>query len=98
MADWGGTVSVDAAAAGLDQQSGEQLDHAVWFDQPLRQAVAAGEVAAERVSDMARRILRSMFAAGLFDRPTRNRGADRSGGSCRDRSDRSRAGDRAPQE
>jgi beta-glucosidase len=71
MADWGGTVSVAAATAGLDQQSGEQLDHQVWFDAPLREAVAAGEVAAERVADMARRVLRSMFVAGLFDRPAR---------------------------
>lgn len=69
MSDWGATTSVEAAAAGLDQQSGEQLDYKVWFDQPLRDAVAAGTIAPERVSDMARRILRSMFAAGLFDRP-----------------------------
>ncbi len=69
MADWGATSGIDAAVAGLDQQSGEQLDHAVWFDEPLRDAVATGELSAARVSDMARRILRSMFAAGLFDRP-----------------------------
>ena len=69
MADWGATISVQAANAGLDQQSGEELDHKVWFDEPLRASVAAGETPRARVSDMARRILRSMFAAGLFDRP-----------------------------
>ena len=69
MSDWGATTSVEAAAAGLDQQSGEQLDYKVWLDQPLRDAVAEGKIPVSRVSDMARRILRSMFAAGLFDRP-----------------------------
>lgn len=68
MADWGATISVQAANAGLDQQSGAQLDFRVWFDKPLRASVAAGETPPERISDMARRILRSMFAAGLFDR------------------------------
>jgi len=71
MTDWGALTSVDAANAGVDQQSGEQLDHCVWFDAPLREAVARGEVSRERVSDMSRRILRSMFDAGLFDRPSR---------------------------
>ncbi len=69
MADWGATTSVHAAANGLDQQSGEQLDYRVWFEAPLRDSVAAGETPLERISDMARRILRAMFAAGLFDRP-----------------------------
>ena len=69
MSDWGATTSVGAALAGLDQQSGEELDHQVWFDAPLRQAVADGDVPAGRIADMVRRILRSMFAAGLFDRP-----------------------------
>lgn len=70
MADWGATPSVEAAAAGLDQQSGEQLDYKAWFDAPLREAVAGGRVPAERVSEMARRVLRSMFAIGLFDAPS----------------------------
>jgi beta-glucosidase len=72
MTDWGGLSSdaVTAANAGVDQQSGEQLDHKTWFDEPLREAVASGAVSRSRVSDMSRRILRSMFAAGLFDRPS----------------------------
>lgn len=52
MSDWGATTSVGAALAGLDQQSGEELDHQVWFDAPLRRAVADGEVPAERIGDM----------------------------------------------
>lgn len=71
MSDWGAVPGVSAAANGLDQQSGAQLDRKVWFDKPLREAVAKGEVPAERVHDMARRVLRSMFAVGLFDTPSR---------------------------
>lgn len=70
MSDWGAVPDVGAAGAGLDQQSGQQLDKQVWFDAPLKQAVASGEIPAARVDDMARRILRSMFATGLFDHPT----------------------------
>jgi len=67
MSDWGAVHTLDAFNAGLDQQSGEQLDKQVWFDQPLKDAVAAGTIPAKRVDDAARRILRAMFAAGLFD-------------------------------
>jgi beta-glucosidase len=70
MSDWGAVPGVGAASAGLDQQSGQQLDEQVWFDAPLEQAVASGRIPAARLDDMARRILRSMFAAGLFDHPS----------------------------
>lgn len=69
MSDWGATSGIEAAAAGLDRQSGEELDYRVWFDEPLRLASQAGELEADRAGDMARRILRSMFACGLFDAP-----------------------------
>lgn len=67
MSDWGAVHATDFAAKGLDQQSGEQLDDQIWFGEPLKQAVAAGSIPADRLSDMSRRILRSMFAAGLFE-------------------------------
>ncbi|MFV3073556.1 beta-glucosidase family protein [Niveispirillum fermenti] len=67
MSDWGAVHATDYALKGLDQQSGEQLDEQVWFGEPLKQAVAAGTIPETRLSDMAQRILRSMFAAGLFD-------------------------------
>ncbi|KPF87392.1 beta-glucosidase [alpha proteobacterium AAP38] len=67
MSDWGAVHATDYAAKGLDQQSGEQLDDQVWFGEPLKQAVAAGTIPEARLSDMSRRILRSMFAAGLFE-------------------------------
>ena len=71
MSDWGAVPGVSAAANGLDQQSGEQLDRQVWFDKPLKAAVSKGEIPQARVHDMARRVLRSMFAVGLFDTPSR---------------------------
>lgn len=73
MSDWGGTHSAAKAAnAGLDQESaGESFDAKVWFDAPLRQALANGEVKPARFDDMVHRILRTMFAKGLFDYPTR---------------------------
>ena len=69
MSDWGAVHSLDAFMGGLDQQSGEQLDPQVWFDKPLKQAVAGGKIPAARVDDAARRVLGAMFAAGLFDQP-----------------------------
>jgi beta-glucosidase len=69
MSDWGAVYGVDSARNGLDQQSAAQLDEKAWFDEPLKQAVHDGQLPAVRVSDMARRILRSMFAVGLFENP-----------------------------
>jgi beta-glucosidase len=68
MSDWGAVHSV-AAASVLDHQSGEQLDQQVYFDAPLKQAVASGALPQARLSDMVRRMLRSMFAHGVFDHP-----------------------------
>jgi len=71
MSDWGAVHSAaKSALAGLDQESaGETFDKEVYFDQPLRAAVASGEVPQSRIDDMARRILRSLFAAGVIDHP-----------------------------
>jgi beta-glucosidase len=69
MSDWGAVHGLDDAKAGLDQQSGEQFDGQVFFGKPLADAVQSGAIPAGRVSDMAQRILRSMFAVGLFDHP-----------------------------
>lgn len=70
MSDWGAVHSVDDALAGLDQQSGEQFDPAVFFGAPLKVAVESGRVPVARIDDMVARILRSMIAAGLLDRRT----------------------------
>ena len=70
MSDWGATHStVEAANAGLDQESAYVADKADYFGDPLKQAVAEGKVSQARFDDMALRILRSIFAAGLIDHP-----------------------------
>ena len=64
MSDWGAVHEVGYFAAGLDQQSGSQIDKQVWFDAPLKAEVAAGRVPKARVADAVRRILRSVYAVG----------------------------------
>src|SRR5690606_3115717 len=69
MSDWGATPSWDFALKGLDQESGIQADVLLWgkeaFTDELRAAYARGELPKERLSDMVRRILRSLFAVGV---------------------------------
>ena len=69
MSDWGAVHGVDDALHGLDQESGQQLDPEVWFDAPLRAALARHEVPEARLDDMVERILRSMFAVGVVEHP-----------------------------
>ncbi|VAZ70805.1 Thermostable beta-glucosidase B [Mycobacterium persicum] len=69
MSDWGGTPSWECALAGLDQECGAQIDAVLWgaeaFGDRLRAAYSEGLLPKERLSDMVRRILRSMFAVGI---------------------------------
>ncbi|HVY89443.1 MAG TPA: glycoside hydrolase family 3 C-terminal domain-containing protein [Hyphomonadaceae bacterium] len=65
MSDWGAVGGWEFALNGLDQQSGSQLDRRVWFDGPLKDALRDGGLPRDRLSDMVRRILRSMHAVGL---------------------------------
>ncbi len=69
MSDWGATPSWEFALHGLDQECGAQIDTVLWgseaFGDPLRAAYADGRLPKERLSDMVRRILRSMFAVGI---------------------------------
>ncbi|MDE1916543.1 MAG: glycoside hydrolase family 3 C-terminal domain-containing protein [Sphingomonadales bacterium] len=70
MSDWGATHSTSPAAnAGLDQQSGWPFDKSAYFDAALGEAVNNGHVSPARLDDMAHRILRAMYANGLFDVP-----------------------------
>jgi beta-glucosidase len=70
MSDWGATHStVDAARAGLDVQSGANIDPAPYFGAPLRQAVGQGQGPQARIDDMVKRQLRSLIAVGAFDNP-----------------------------
>lgn len=76
MSDWGAVHSTaQAALAGLDRESGEEMDAEPFFGAALRDAVAAGQVPRERLDGMVRRILRSMFASGVIDDPPRPGGA-----------------------
>jgi beta-glucosidase len=69
MSDWGGTPSWECALNGLDQECGVQIDAIFWqaeaFTEPLRAAYADGRLPKERLSEMVRRILRSMYAVGV---------------------------------
>ena len=69
MSDWGGVHSgAKSALAGLDQQSaGEVFDKELYFDKPLRAAVASGEVPQSRIDDMVHRLWRSIIAVGGLD-------------------------------
>jgi beta-glucosidase len=69
MSDWGAVPNWEFALAGLDQESGAQLDMMMWkvepFTGPLRKAYAEGKLPKERLADMVRRILRSIYAVGI---------------------------------
>ncbi len=71
ISDWGAVHStIQAANAGLDQEAAASaFDKLAYFDTPLLEATSRGEVAAARLDDMVRRILRSLFATGLVDHP-----------------------------
>src|SRR5690606_29694795 len=66
MSDWGATPEWQFALKGLDQESGVQADGVLWGKEPftddLKEAYASGKLPKERLSDMVRRILRSLFA------------------------------------
>lgn len=70
MSDWGGVHSTVASVdAGMDQESGWEIAPITYYGAPLVRALKDGKVTPARLDDMVRRILRSMFAVGLFDRP-----------------------------
>jgi len=71
MSDWGGVHSTEKAAlAGLDQESGQELDKRIYFGKPLAEAVASGRVPEARLDEMVTRILTGVIASGLYDDPT----------------------------
>lgn len=76
LSDWGGTLStVKASAAGLDNE--EPLDE--FFGAKLKAAVEAGKVSMGELDDHVRRVLRSEFACGLVDHPTKKGVVDAEG-------------------
>ena len=66
LSDWGGTHSaVKASHAGLDQEQPDKI----FFGPELKKAVEGGEVSQAELDDHVRRVLRTIFASGLFDHP-----------------------------
>lgn len=65
MSDWGAVSDARFFQAGLDQQSGSQLDKQPWFGAPLQTLIEQGEIPKARVSDAVRRMLRSLYAVGI---------------------------------
>jgi beta-glucosidase len=69
MSDWGAVPQWEYALAGLDQESGIQMDVKQWdaesFTDRLKAAYAEGKFPKERLSDMVQRILRSVYAMGI---------------------------------
>lgn len=75
MSDWGAVPGVEAALAGLDQQSGAQLDPAVFFGDRLATAAKADPRYAARLDDMNKRVLWAIYNAGLDTHPVSRGGA-----------------------
>jgi len=70
MSDWGAVHStVKAANAGLDQQSGQELDRGPFFAAPLKAAAEKGDVSAARIDDMVVRYLTGLIETGAYDTP-----------------------------
>lgn len=69
MSDWGAVHSTEAILAGLDQQSGEQLDGKKYFSDLLVQAVNEDRIPVSAVDNAARRVLYSIYAHGLAEHP-----------------------------
>ena len=79
MSDWDGTHStVKAAVNGLDQEQPENL----YFDSALKQAVQTGNVSETRLNDMVHRILRAMYAVGIFEHPATIQPIDAAAGAA----------------
>ena len=57
--------TVEAANAGLDQE----MPNGIYFSDQLLEAVQKGQVSVTTLDDKVQRILYTMFACGLFDRP-----------------------------
>ena len=73
LSDWGGTHSAAKAShAGLDQeQPGAYL-----YGDELKKAIESGEVSQDELNDHVHRVLRTMFAIGLFEKPVRTQVPD----------------------
>jgi len=69
MSDWGANHATADALMGLDRESGEEFDSAVFFGPALAALDGKDPAYTGRITDMNKRILRSMAANHLFDDP-----------------------------
>ena len=77
LTDWGGAHSVaKASVAGLDHEQPGWI----FYGDDLKKAVEAGTVPQSELDDHVHRILRAMFAVGLFDDPAQRSVPDVLGG------------------
>ena len=77
LSDWGGTHStVKASAAGLDHE--EPLED--FYGAKFKEAVQSGKIPQAELDEHVRRILRTEFATGLVDYPTKKSVVDVEGG------------------
>jgi beta-glucosidase len=77
LADWGATHStVKASHAGLDMEQ----PHKLFFGDALKKAVESGEVPQSELDEHVHRVLRTIFATGLFDHPVVPQVSDVEGG------------------
>jgi beta-glucosidase len=73
LSDWGGAHSAAKAShAGLDHEE----PGAFFFGDELKKAVERGEVSQDELNDHVHRVLRTIFAVGLFDNPVRTQVPD----------------------
>ncbi len=67
LSDWGGTHSaVKASHAGLDMEQPDQY----FYGEAMKKAVQSGAVSEAELDGHVHRILRTIFASGVFDHPT----------------------------
>jgi len=72
--------SVASATAGLDQeQPGQYMFGGLWVPESLSAAVQNGDLLLSRLNNMVHRILRAMYAAGVFDHPATVQSIDAAG-------------------
>jgi beta-glucosidase len=66
LSDWAGTHStIKASHAGLDMEQ----PYDTFFGEALKKSVESDEVSVAEINDHVHRILRTIFASGLFDHP-----------------------------
>jgi len=77
LSDWGGTHSaVKASHAGLDQEQPDQY----FYGDALKKAVESSAVSQAELDEHVHRILRTIFAVGLYDNPVKTNVPDVAGG------------------